>query len=559
MPANFKVFAPNRSSILVAWSTTYQPSEAELRAFAAAVCIPGVRLQSQHLEVAINAATLLALCRVYDVCGIDYEDVLGLVRHFVGQTSAAALWQPARPAYGYQADAALDIVVNRTKLLAFDMGCGKTGVAIQAAETVRQQRGGREPVVIIAPLFTRATWRNELLAMGAIQDASELCCLASRNFDDDMALRSAKYVFCHYDVVAAWWSKINLRKPCFVVVDEGHWIKNGRAARSNGTMMVAGTAPYRVILTGTPMSNRPGDLWHLLSVLTNPFAFGSPNDFRIRYAGAEFNGHGYADTGPTHTDELQERLATLYVRKTAEDVGLNLPPLTRRFIEIDAESPLSQHEAMTPAEMHSLVQAVQDNRVAEVLPLLTALRKETSALKLSHTVQVAADAIEQGEKVVIFTWQRATAEKIAAKLSKKQATVFCITGADDMDVRDNMVAEFQAGGADAIVATLGALREGVTLHAARIVIMHDLDWVPASLRQAERRVLRIGQHRPCVSMWMLCRKSVDMIFAAMVLRKLGSISATLGEAVDGFEELEAIADRERDALRASQFADWLNW
>jgi len=192
------------------------------------------------------------------------------------------------------------------------------------------------------------------------------------------------------------------------------------------------------------------------------------------------------------------------------------------------------------------------------LPLLTALRKETSALKLSHTVQVAADAIEQGEKVVIFTWQRATAQKLAKALAKK-STVFCITGEDDMDVRDNMVAEFQAGGADAIVATLGALREGVTLHAARIVIMHDLDWVPASLRQAERRVLRIGQHRPCVSMWMLCRKSVDMIFAAMILRKLGSISATLGEAVDGFEELEAIADRERDALRASQFADWLNW
>lgn len=323
-------------------------------------------------------------------------------------------------------------------------------------------------------------------------------------------------------------------------------------------MMVAGTAPYRVILTGTPMSNRPGDLWHLLSVLTNPFAFGSPNDFRIRYAGAEFNGHGYTDTHPTHTEELQERLTALYTRKTAEDVGLNLPPLTRRFVEIDAESPLSQHEAMTPAEMHSLVQAVQDNRVAEVLPLLTALRKETSALKLAHTVQVAADAIEQGEKVVIFTWQRATAEKIAAKLHRT-ATALCVTGDSEITVREQSVATFQAGGADALVATLGALREGVTLHAARIVIMHDLDWVPASLRQAERRVLRIGQHRPCVSMWMLCRKSVDMIFAAMILRKLGSISATLGEAVDGFEELEAIADRERDALRDKQFADWLNW
>jgi SWI/SNF-related matrix-associated actin-dependent regulator 1 of chromatin subfamily A len=343
-----------------------------------------------------------------------------------------------------------------------------------------------------------------------------------------------------------------------VIVDEGHWVKNGRAARSTGTMMVAGTAPYCLIATATPMTNRPSELWHLLSILTNPYAFGSPVNFRVRYAGAEFNGHGYQDTQPTHTDELRIRIKDLYVRKTAKDVALELPPLTRVFHEIDPDAPLSKHDAMTTEQMALLVAAIKDGGVSQVLALLTDLRKETSARKFSHTVEYAANAIEQGEKVVIFTWQRATAQKLAKALSKN-AKVHCITGEDDLDVRERAVAAFQAGDGDVIVATLSALKEGVTLHAARIVIIHDLDWVPASLRQAERRILRIGQERPCISVWMMCRKSVDMIFAAMLLRKLGSISETLGEAVEGFEGLAAIAERERSDLYDKQIQDWLTW
>lgn len=436
-----------------------------------------------------------------------------------------------------------------------------TGVAIQAAETIRrqqEQRGGKAPVVIIGPLFTRATWRNELVAMGVLESASEVCCLTSRDLLDASWNQKAKYIFVHYDVVHAWWSRINTRRPCFVIVDEGHWVKNGRAARSSGTMMVAGSAPYCAILTATPMTNRPSELWHLLSILTNPFAFGSPIDFRVRYAGAMFNGHGHEDTQPTHVEELRMRISNLYVRKTAEDVALYLPPLTRQFYEVDPEAPLSRHESMSTEQMAALVKAVRDGQVAQVLDLLNDLRKETSALKLAHTVEFAADAIAQGEKVVIFTWQRAMVKKIATKLSKT-VVVHSITGEDDLDAREAAVAAFQSGEGDAIVATLGALKEGVTLHAARIVIMHDLDWVPASLRQAEKRILRIGQTRPCVSVWMMCRQSVDMIFASMLLRKLGNIETTLGEKIEGFDGLDDIVSREEDAQHAKQIQEWLNW
>jgi len=335
-------------------------------------------------------------------------------------------------------------------------------------------------------------------------------------------------------------------------------VKNGRAARSTGTMMVAGTAPRCAILTATPMTNRPSELWHLLSILTNPYAFGSPNDFRIRYSGAVHNGHGYEDTGPTHTEELQLRIRTLYVRKTAKDVALELPPLTRVFNEIDPEAPLSRHASVSPTEMAMLAHAVRTGAVSQVLELLTILRKEASKVKLEHTIEYAANAIKQGEKVVIFTWQRQTAQKIADRLAK-DATVHCVTGEDNLDTRENAVAEFQAGNGDAIVATFGALKEGVTLHSARIVIMHDLDWVPATLRQAERRVLRIGQERPCVSVWMMCKRSVDTIFATMLARKLNDITTTLGEEVGGFEGLQAIAEREALEIREREVAEWLNW
>jgi SNF2 family DNA or RNA helicase len=91
-----------------------------------------------------------------------------------------------------------------------------------------------------------------------------------------------------------------------------------------------------------------------------------------------------------------------------------------------------------------------------------------------------------------------------------------------------------------MVSTLGTLREGVTLHRARIIVVHDLHWVLNHLLQVEARIHRIGQLRPCQSVWMLAKDSIDTLLAPLLLTKARYAEELLGitAGADALAELE---------------------
>ncbi len=102
------------------------------------------------------------------------------------------------------------------------------------------------------------------------------------------------------------------------------------------------------------------------------------------------------------------------------------------------------------------------------------------------------------------------------------------TGEASLKEREGAVQSFQECGG-VLVATLDSLSVGVTLHRARIVIMHDLGWVPAELLQGEARVYRIGQHWPVLSKWMVAKHTLDEMFVAAVRRKGDIVAEVVGD------------------------------
>ncbi len=171
----------------------------------------------------------------------------------------------------------------------------------------------------------------------------------------------------------------------------------------------------------------------------------------------------------------------------------------------------------------------------ETLLDITKLRTVTSEAKLRTTVDFCVDLVEQGESVVVFTWTRATAVRIHKKLehewwaSQEDDPRICVFahGGIVQEDRDTVINMFQERGG-VLVATLGALKEGVTLHKARYVVMHDLDWVPSNILQAEARVYRIGQTRPTISTWVLATDSIDQLLAQCLIHKGQEIRQTVG-------------------------------
>jgi len=270
-------------------------------------------------------------------------------------------------------------------------------------------------------------------------------------------------------------------------------------------------------------------------MITGNGSWGSAIDFIQRYAGAVYNGHGYVPQIPTYVEELQARMEPYYLRRTIEDVKFDLPALSRNIVEASWEDARlgvqtkKKHGVLLRRHLAQISVALREGRIShDVLSVLSNLRVQTSMAKVPATVEMVQELRAAGENIVVFTWTVDAANAIARALETTRndadllgpptAAQVC-TGDVSQLKRDEMVASFQEHGG-ILVATYATLSEGVTLTKARFVVLHDLDWTPSTIEQAEKRIHRIGQNNACVSTWIVLRDSVDELLARVLEWKL---------------------------------------
>lgn len=494
--------------------------------------MPGVRLNleepTRSVEVPSSCWTTRAYAELSSIAGKHWHDDCG------------KLWESKRALFSHQRTGAQFLAMHRGGLLADAMGLGKTTSAIVAAETMARDEKPGAARLIIGPSFTRDVWKRELLATGAIEDEKQFSAVSSRDLrDPSFRPLEAHWWFAHYDVAHAWASRFvtNGRgRPIVSIVDEAHWIKNPRSKRTQGATVAAGSAASRIVLTGTPIPNRLSELWALLTLAQGTASWGSHFQFRERYCGAYNDGYGLKDgLVPTNVDEFSERLASVYLRRDAATAGLDMPPLSRQIISCemsDADRVLHAEVASSLGGIAGILRALDRGAYGEdVFKGLHELRRLTCEVKLRTTIEHVASLIDQHERVVIFVHERKTVEKLGRALKDlfEDTSFQGITGEMPQGQRDHAVAKFQAGEIDCLIATYGSLREGVTLHAARAVVLHDLDWTPSAVLQAEARIHRIGQPWPCVSYWCMVHDSFDTLLARHLEHKGATIAAALGD------------------------------
>jgi len=123
-----------------------------------------------------------------------------------------------------------------------------------------------------------------------------------------------------------------------IIMDEVHAIKNPRSQRSKLASMLCGWIPAKLFLTGTPILNRPKELYPILANL-DPGRWPSFWRFVHRYCGAHKDSRGHWDfNGSSHLDELQRILReTVMVRRLKKDVLPELPAKLRKIVELDAD------------------------------------------------------------------------------------------------------------------------------------------------------------------------------------------------------------------------------
>ena len=296
------------------------------------------------------------------------------------------------------------------------------------------------------------------------------------------------------------------------------------------------------MLTGTPMTSRPIDYFNLLSLVDSPV---SKNwmAYAIRYcAGYQFNAGNrkiWNVTGASNLEELRDRTSGLTLRRLKENV-LDLPdkiitPVYLRLKSKMYEEIMGEYYDWydkNPEESKSLT--VQFTK-------LTKIRQVIADEKISQTIELAENIIEQGKKVIIFCNFTDSLNKICEHFGKAAVKV---DGAMSKPQRQHSVDSFQES--DKIKVFVGNIKAagvGITLTAAEAVIMNDLSFLPSDHAQAEDRAYRYGQKNNVLVYYPIFENTIEGIIYDILNNKKQVIATVMGDNLNSSDMAEEILKR----------------
>ena len=457
--------------------------------------------------------------------------------------------------YPHQADGVAFLLSKKRAILADDMGLGKTRQAIVAMEA-GQPDGS---ILVVCPASLKLNWKREILM---VDESATVEVLGI----DKGTENSPRWVIVNYDLLGKYAERLHAADWAGVILDEAHFIKNASQRTSHCLKLLGVQAEARApvigpnyvfLLTGTPMTNRPKDLFNLFRCVGHP-ASRSFLSFAKRFCDAYRNDYGWVTTGASNLDELNLLMKEVSIRRLKDEV-LDLPPKVRSWVPVDIRSSKAALNAIDSfLQWYSASDPSKPNDT-EFLARLTKVRTALHKAKFNAVSERIKDVIASGEKAVVFTCFNDGIERHKKKLGDLAVT---ITGSDTSKQRMDAVDRFQS---DPIVrvalCNIVAGGVGITLTAGTHVIFQDIDWVPANHAQAEDRCYRLGQEHRVTVEYFHADGTLDEYIATLLQGKMKLIAAVeadeipdqsiLAEIQDGLRRLAPALMEEARAARAT--------
>jgi len=419
-------------------------------------------------------------------------------------------------------------------ILADDMGLGKTLQVI--ATLVRAHDRGelgppgpeaRGPVLVVAPTSVVGTWMGELETF-----APHLAAVAVTATERKRGVALADAV-AGAEVVITSYAVLRLDEAAFhavrwggVVLDEAQFVKN-RQAKTHLAVRRLG-APFTIAVTGTPLENSLMDLWSLLS-LTAPGLYPRPDVFTKSYRKPIESGER-----PELLDLLRRRIRPLMLRRTKEQVAIDLPPKQIQVMALDPHPVhrhiYDQHLQRERQRVLGLLEDPESNRVA-ILAALTRLRQlaldpalvddvhagKGTPAKVEFLVDQLRELAAEGHRALVFSQFTGFLRIVESALTRAGVDTAYLDGSTTD--RQSVVRGFREGAATAFLISLKAGGFGLTLTEADYVYVLDPWWNPAAEAQAIDRAHRIGQNRPVTVYRLVSADTIEEKVVALQERK----------------------------------------
>jgi len=473
-------------------------------------------------------------------------------------------------------------------LLGDAMGLGKTIQALLLANLL-WLAGKCRWIVIVCPNSVQRNWEREarkwLLPLACPDEESD------DNFTEAWTIGTAKGNACpNVNVAIVPWSIIarhaqplTHRGIDLLIVDEAHYAKNEQAKRSQAVYRMG--AARTIYMTGTPIVNRPKELWPILR-LCNPDTWGDKATFNRHYCAGHYqkvpvvDDQGettirmvYVSDGASNLDDLNRRLHTdgpegvgVMIRRLKSEVLTDLPPKLRQVVEFEIDTPeleallaeeaelagpavdvaLANVNASDPADnpegyaaaVAGLAEAIKVN--FEAISRIRRLTAEAKAPAVVEHLLESLDSAEEGHKIVVWAHHHVMVDTIRAGLTAAGIGFVEISGRTPADQRQPAIDSFQEDSEIRVfLGSIMAAAEGITLTASAHVIFAELDWTPGKIEQAEDRCHRIGQNDSVFVQHLVLAGSLDARMANILVEKMSNIR----QGLDTRPEIERLGER----------------
>jgi SWI/SNF-related matrix-associated actin-dependent regulator 1 of chromatin subfamily A len=373
---------------------------------------------------------------------------------------------------GYQHTGREFILGRRGSLVADQMRLGKTFTAAAAHDPADG------PLVVIGPLQAADVWATWFKRLWPDR---KVAILTGRTYDP-ARIEGAELIFLHFAILSGWQSLIR-KPPSTLIVDEAHAMANRKSALTQTVQFMMSMCERVILLTGTPLWNKPGGLYPMLSAI-NPGAWGTWMEFATRYCDGHPGSHGFVADGISNADELKARLTEVMICRRWTDVRAELPPVTRDVVSV----PITEAQGRK-VELHA-EQIRVHGRARTQAGELARFRRLTGRLKVEATAAQALRVMnELGGHVIVWTWHKDVAGDIELAIHDKDTNpVFRIDGSTPNAKRVAIVEGWRnAERPSALILTMGVGQSAIDLSKARHEIFAEIDFTPATMAQAEMR------------------------------------------------------------------------
>lgn len=428
------------------------------------------------------------------------------------------------------------LLSRRSGIVAFEQGLGKSLVAIEAFRRL-QGLGVVQTMLILCPNSLKRTWVQEIAHFAPEFDVGvvEKGRVQRRRV---FARTGAAVIIVNYEsarneIVAI--QALLHRVPAALVLDESHCIKNHYSLNSIAAQNFVPFAEYRWLLTGTPITNRPTDIYPQICVVAGCQPFGSYASFKASY--------GDSDLSPSRQESLAVKIKPYLIRRTKEECldlpdksftnrMVELPQWQRKLYEAVRDDLAHDIEDMSPEEFHQFVPTglVRLLRLSQIAsnPNLVFPNETRLPGKFVQLDGILDELISEGRKVIVWSYYVRTIRLLEDRY--RRHGVASLHGETPPEDRQKIASRFQ-NDSDlmVLIANPAAAGTGFTLTAANYTIYETLTWRYDQYAQSQDRNHRIGQEIPVTYIRLLAADTIEFAIVEALTQKAKLATGIIGD------------------------------